>query len=444
MPRKTILTQKKIFWFWLPLAVMWLMMSIEQPAIAAVMARLPEPEPNLAAFGITFSLALFVEGPVIMLLTAGTALPEDKQSYDRLLHFTHILAIGMTALHLVIAIPSVYRFLVRTIIGAPPEIVDLSRDAFLILTPWTSMIAYRRLWQGVLIKYDRTIVVPITIAARLVVTGTGLAVGLWLGRYAGVYVGAMALSFGVVTATVVAYAFVRSTVREHLSESVPDAESLTWRELFGFYGPLALTPLIMLLARPLLSIGLARAPDPLASLAVWPVIMSFLFLGRSIAVSFQEAVVALLDDEQSFHVLRRFSVGLAIVLGGVFAVAAVTPLARLWYADVSGLSPRLVGLSLAPTMLIAFVPGLTTLISWQRGLLVHVKRTQPITESVAVNVAVLTGVMAVLMQTVSLPGATLAAIALTASVFAEWLYVWWRSRTAVDRVQSAVRIGVTD
>lgn len=446
MSSKISLTYKKTFWFWLPLAAMWVMMSLEQPAIAAVMARLPNPEPNLAAFGITFSFALFVEGPVIMLLTAGTALPEDKQSYDRLLHFTHILAAGMTAIHLLIAIPPVYRFLVGVIIGAPPEIISLSREAFLILTPWTSMIAYRRVWQGVLIKYDRTIVVPITIAARLVVTTAGLGIGLLLGRYAGAYVGATALSFGVITAAIVAYAFARSTIREHLSEPAPDAtaETLTWGDLLEFYVPLALTPLIMLLAHPLLSIGLARAQDPLASLAVWPVITSFLFLGRSIALSFQEAVVALLDDRQSFQTLRRFAVWLAVILGSAFAVAAVTPIARFWYADVSGLSSRLVGFSLLPTMIIALVPGVAALISWQRGLLIHVKRTQPITESVAVNVVVLLTVMVVLMQTVALPGATLAAIALSASVFAEWAYLWWRSRPEAERVQTPAPVVAGD
>ncbi len=87
MALSEILSQRRIFVFWLPLAAMWIMMAVEQPAIAAVMARLPDPALNLAAFGVTFALALFVEGPVVMLLTAGTALPRDRQSYQRLLNF---------------------------------------------------------------------------------------------------------------------------------------------------------------------------------------------------------------------------------------------------------------------------------------------------------------------------------------------------------------------
>ena len=163
------LTPRRIFWFWLPLATMWIMMAIEQPAISATLARLPNPEFNLAAFGVTWSLALMVEGPVIMLLTAGTALPHDRQSYRRLLNFTHMMTISLTALHLLIGLTPLYGFIVGRLIGAPEDVVELSRHGFLLLTPWTAAIAYRRLWQGVLIRHDRTRVVPITIAARLLV-----------------------------------------------------------------------------------------------------------------------------------------------------------------------------------------------------------------------------------------------------------------------------------
>jgi Na+-driven multidrug efflux pump len=78
------LTQRRIFRFWLPLALMWVMMALEQPILAAVIARLPQPKEQLAAFGITFSLALLIEGPIIMLLTASTALAKGSQSSGQL------------------------------------------------------------------------------------------------------------------------------------------------------------------------------------------------------------------------------------------------------------------------------------------------------------------------------------------------------------------------
>ena len=103
-----LLTQRKIARFWLPLAAMWILMALEQPMLSAVIARLPEAKLNLAAYGLTFSLALIVESPVIMFLTMGTALAKDRQSYRLLLRFTHIMAWGLTALHLLIGLTPLY------------------------------------------------------------------------------------------------------------------------------------------------------------------------------------------------------------------------------------------------------------------------------------------------------------------------------------------------
>jgi len=436
MTKKPPLTQTRIFWFWLPLAAMWLMMAFEQPAIAAVVARLPDPARNLAAIGVTFSVALIVESPIIMLLTAGTALARGKRSYERLLNFTHILSATLMTLHVVIALTPLFGFIVGNLIGAPAEIVEPSRKAFLLMTPWTPAIAYRRLWQGVLIRFDRTRVVPLTIAARVVAGGMVLAAGLLTRRFSGATLGGMALSAGVIAAALASYGFARSTVREHLSEPSPEDEPLAWGKLLEFYVPLALTSFITLVGRPVLTLGLARAPQPLASLAVWPVIMGFVFLARSFAFSYQEVVVALLKDGQSFEKLRRFTTGLALSLSGGFALVAITPAARLWFERVSGLTPDLVALTIVPTMILAFLPGLDTLLAWQRGLMVHVGHTRAITQAVVLDVVVLVVVMVGVGALLPLAGASIAAIALTCAVGAEWLYLWWRSRSEAAQIQA--------
>lgn len=427
------LSDAQIFWFWSPLALMWLIMAVEQPLIAAVIARLPDPEPNLAAFGITFSLALLVEGPVIMLLTAGTALPRDGQSYRRLLHFTHLLAGGLTGLHLLLGLTPLYSLLVGRLIGAPAELLEPSRTAFLLMAPWTAAIAYRRLWQGVLIRFNRTHIVPVTISARLVTTGTVLLLGLAWGRAPGVTVGATALSLGVIMAAIVSYLFARPTIRRRLNALPPQEPPLTWRALLDFYLPLALTSLIVLTAQPVLAVGLARAPDPLASLAVWPVIMGFLFLGRALALSFQEAAVALLERPGAYDRLSRFSWRLAGTLTMLVLLVAATPLARIWYTRVAGLDPGLLPLAVAPTLILALVPGMNALISWHRGLLIHLQQTGPISRSVLVNLGVLISTMAAAVYFRPAPGAWMAALALGASVAAEWLYLWRQSSTVAHR-----------
>ena len=73
MPRSH-LSYRQICTFWLPLAGTWLMMAVEAPYLAAIVARLADPTENLAAFGVALSLAVIIEAPVIMLMSASTAL----------------------------------------------------------------------------------------------------------------------------------------------------------------------------------------------------------------------------------------------------------------------------------------------------------------------------------------------------------------------------------
>ncbi|MGD8305446.1 MAG: hypothetical protein PVF17_02230, partial [Ignavibacteria bacterium] len=102
------LSFKKIFLFWLPLGATWLMMSVEGPFLSALIARLADPKFNLAAYGVAFALALIVEAPVIMIMSASTALVRDRYSFKKLKQFTYVLNAAITLLMLVLLIPGIF------------------------------------------------------------------------------------------------------------------------------------------------------------------------------------------------------------------------------------------------------------------------------------------------------------------------------------------------
>ena len=111
------ITYTKIFRFWIPLAATWLMMSIEGPFLAAVIARLADPKHNLAAYGVAFSLALIVEAPVIMILSASLALVAGKQSYFKLKRFIFFLNAIVTFIMAVCLLPPVFFFFTEGLIN---------------------------------------------------------------------------------------------------------------------------------------------------------------------------------------------------------------------------------------------------------------------------------------------------------------------------------------
>jgi hypothetical protein len=418
-----LLNQRRILRLWLPLAAMWLLMSLEQPTLSAVIARLPEPKLNLAAYGLTFAFALIVESPVIMFLTLGTALARSRQAYQMLMRFTHLMAWGLTGLHLLLGLSPLYAWILAEIVGAPAEVIEPSRIAFLLMTPWTGAIAYRRMWQGVMIRYGHTQFLFVTTAIRLVATAAVALAGLRIGTIAGASVAGLAISAGVLADAAAAGVLVRPVVRQHLAANRPGDFILQWPYLLRFYTPLAMTSLINLAAQPIVSLGLSRGPLPLESLAVWPVVSGLTFLLRSGGVALQEVVVALLADQRSYQALRRFSHNLALALTAVAALVTLTPLANLWFTGVAGLPADLAALARVPAALLVLVPALTVLTSWQRGVLVFFSRTGAITVATAINIVVLLAVVLGGVNVLPWPGVVTAALALTASLLAEVAYL---------------------
>src|SRR2546423_15320737 len=92
------MSTRTIFRLWLPLAISFELMMLEGPAIQGAIGRLVNPKLNLAAWGLTMSLSLLVESPVIMLIATAIALVRDSDSYFALRRFMLNLLAGCTIL----------------------------------------------------------------------------------------------------------------------------------------------------------------------------------------------------------------------------------------------------------------------------------------------------------------------------------------------------------
>jgi hypothetical protein len=159
---------RRIIRTWWPLAASWMLMAAELPALSAVVARLSDPSINLAAYGgVVFPLALIVESPILMLLSASTALSKDWASYRKIWRFMMATGAVMTGVHVLIAFTPLYYVVVRGILGVPEAIVEPARMGLMIMTPWTWSIAYRRYHQGVLIRFGHSKAVGAGTAVRL-------------------------------------------------------------------------------------------------------------------------------------------------------------------------------------------------------------------------------------------------------------------------------------
>jgi hypothetical protein len=402
-------TPKSIFLFWLPLAATWLMMAIEGPFLAAVIARLASPEFNLAAYGVAYAFALLAEAPVIMLLSAATALIDDGPSFRKLRGFTYGLIAAVTLGMLLILVPPVYEVIAVDLISLPAEVASRTYTALWLLLPWPGAIGFRRFYQGLMIRDGRPRLVAYGTVLRLTAMAS-VALVLFLGfDWPGAHVGAAALSAGVCAEALASRWMAVPSIRRFADAPAAADVVLGYSGILRFYYPLALTSLIGLAVQPLLTFFMGRAPAPVESLAVFPVVNSLGFLFRSLGLSYQEVAIALMGRRHEHaREMGRFAVILGLASSAGLALVALTPLADFWYGTVSGLSPELVAVAITPTILFIPLPFMSVLLSYQRGILVVGHRTRPLTWATVLEVGGIALLFPVLGWQLGLIGVTAA------------------------------------
>ena len=430
----------------LPLAGSWIRMGVELPVVSAAMARMPHATVSLAAYGgVVFPLALLIESPILMLLTASTALARDRHSYLVVRRFMFVAAGLLTVLHAVLAFTPLFDWVAGAVIGVPEPVREPARIGLRIMLPWTLSIAYRRTQQGVLIRFGRARAVTWGTLVRLTTLVALLGAGLAYGALPGIVVGTVAVASAVVAEGVFAGFAVRPVLRGALAAdatasdvaappappdaatpsggAAPAAPQLTMSRFLRFYAPLSVTPLLNFLALPLSAAAMSRMPNALESLATWPVLSGSTFTVRSLGFAFNEVVVSLMDRGRPVPALRRFAWGLSAAALAILLVGAATPLGAWWFERASALPA---GLALMARQSLWFLVPMGAVSVWQsyhQGMLVHAHRTRAITESMLVLLVAHVTVLGVGVAWHSVPGLAFASLGLTAGGLAQiaWL-----------------------
>ncbi|MGE5340555.1 MAG: hypothetical protein ACM3SY_03650 [Candidatus Omnitrophota bacterium] len=405
---------KSIFAFWYPLAATWLMMAVENPYLASIIARLPDPKYNLAAFGVAFSFALIFEAPIIMIMSASTALVTNRDAFFKLRRYVYFLNAMVTLIFLVGLIPQVFYFIAETLIRLPHRVASLTHGALALMLPWPAAIGYRRFYHGILIRNNLTRRVAYGTVIRLSAMSITAFV-LYVLKTPGAYVGGAALAVGVTMEAIASRFMAHQSVKRLKAEKPSERENtppLTYTYITKFYYPLALMSIIYLGIQPMMTFFVGKSRMALESLAVIPVVNGLVFVFRSLGMSYMEAVVALLGiNNREYRVLRNFAFMLFTVLVGGLCVIAFTPAAFVWFHHISGLSLELSAFAYLPTQIMTLMPGLIVLLSLQRGVMVNSRYTSPITWSTLIEVGFMIGVLIVTVGYLDAVGATAIACA---------------------------------
>jgi len=297
------------------------------------------------------------------------------------------MSLVLSLIHILIAFTPLFFFIAEDLMNVPKPLLVPGKIGLQIMTPWTLMIAWRRLNQGVMIKHGSSNMVAIGTAIRLITLVFVLSYGRWFSSLSGIIVGSSAVALAVTAEAIYAQLAVRRILNK-IPVKEKKIDKVTRKSFIKFYLPLAITPLASLLIHPVGAAGMSRMPEALPSLAAWPVVYGLVFITRSLGFAFNEVVVALLDRPNGKLELYRFTRILAFSTITFLALLAVTPLGRFWFQYVSGLSQELTFLSSTTLFFAILMPGYQAYQAWYSGLLVNNNQTSGISQAVMIYAGV--------------------------------------------------------
>ena len=308
-----------------PLALSWVFMALEQPALNRILNGLPDFELAKAALYRVMALALFFESPVIDLLSTATALSRNAANVVRLRQFC-LLTMGVTiVLNGLVGFTPVFDIIATQWLSQPAAVVEASRTPFQIMLFWAAFIGWRRCHHGFMIRTGLTRAIGVGTVLRIVVliaVGAGGAYGLGL---PGLHAVAWALLISVIAETAFTHWAARPAVAQ-LMRQEPTGPALSFGEIARFHAPQTATTLVIMLSAPAISMALGRSADPVANQSAWTLAFNLIWLMRAATYALPELVIAHGDRAEDAPVLWRFclTVGLSLSLG--LAILSVPPI----------------------------------------------------------------------------------------------------------------------
>jgi hypothetical protein len=348
------------------------------------MGRLPDKVLNSAALLVLISMSLWIEAPVIDLLSTATTLAKDRQRYLELRRYVMILIAWVTIAHSVFVLTPIYYFVTLRVLSLPTVVAEHARVGLYLMIPWSGFIGWRRFLQGILIRFHRTRLISVGTFLRIItisVMGWSL---YFFSKLPPMIIAGCAYVSAVGAESIFIHFASRSTIRREFDRALPlDSATegqglaayevvdialtepevaavgskdgpITLRKLMSFHLPLTATTMVALISTPMISAALSHSKDPQLSLASWQVVLTLIWLCRTIEFALPEVIITLYKDAQSAAKLRHFSIGVGLIVAGVMSLAAISGADRFFFSHILGED--------APTVAmahVAFLCGIT-------------------------------------------------------------------------------------
>lgn len=420
--------------FYVPLALSWLLMAIESPVSVSILSRSQDAKTLTAGFLILMAVSLWIESPVIDLLSTATTLGKSRAAVARIRAFAWQTMALVTVAHAAVSLTPIYDWLLGSVLGVPSDVLAATRWPLAIMIPWSACIGWRRWRQGVMIRAGNT--KPITLGTlirlvSLVGVGNGL---LALTPLDGLTIAATALVASVFCEAVYIHFAALPSLRALPEHDSADA-SLSAKKLWSFHLPLTASTLVMMTTTPLVGAALSRANEPVVQMAAWQVTIALSFLFRVATFGLTELVITLAKTEDDARQVRRFCLTLGAGLAGLMVVMWLFGLERWFYATALSADPAILPAASLGFIASCLQPLFGGMLGYMKGRLTSRHLTFARLIGITANLVALMMALEVGLRA-GWPGVIIAATALVCSQVAElgtYVVLWRRSQFSGPR-----------
>lgn len=427
----------------LPAALTMSALEVLRPALSALLARGEDPETAISGFSVALSLTLLIALPQLRIQQLTLVFLEDRISLPQLRRFVAGWAVVVTSLAALVALTPLNNLVLGTVFSLEGAVFDDAAESLLWLVPLTGLLVLRAHLHGLSIRVERP---SRTWMGAAVGSGTILSLGIlftvtdWLD---GGVVAASAVTIG--TAVEVGVMLVNTRKLLVLLPVAADPERRAdYVAMTRFFGPLLFAALLPAMTQPVINAGMARAAEPVVSIAAVSLAFSLFQLLAFITNGSQSTTLSLLAAGVHTRRIRRIMMVVAVAHAGVAAlVAFVPPITQLVLGTIMGAEGQLYEYSADALKIISLMPLALVMEQYYTSVLMRVRRTRPI---VYVNIwrmiALLGwtfGVVAFTDLTGVYVGAAAIALTLVVEVLTTYGYAW---RSEKDLATRDLRYGV--
>jgi hypothetical protein len=336
----------------------------------------------------------------------------------------------LTALSAVCYFTPLLDVILLSILGLPENTAAAARPGLRLMLLWPGLIAWRRLYQGLLVRHGLGRYVTLASGFRLVTAVVVVVVGVWRGGLSGAVVGSLALLLAVGAEALAITWWALPVVRDRIthSDASPSEGNRTYASLYSFYAPLAVTEVLSRLSGPLVVAGIARSSAPELSLAAWPVSFGLARIISVGAIPVQEVSIKALADGLLHAQLVRFSLTVGTVFSLVLALLAFTPVGNAYFGRLIRIPAEVEGPALLGAQLLVLYPLLLAVRSHYRGQLIEGDGTRYVQFAMGTNVACIAAVLSAGAALTDAPGILLGAAATIAAHLTEVAVLYVGSR----------------